>query len=89
MIARKREKQDPIEELAQSVATGVRVATTLGLMALDAMLGKLGYEVRRKDSVLVAKRAFRKAVPKPKGNAYREAAKAKTKTKAKVKDRPA
>ena len=80
--AKKREQQNTVEEIAQDAANGVRIAATLGLMALDALVGKLGYELRRKDSVLVARRPFRRAVPKPK-------AKAKAKAKAKVKDKPA
>jgi hypothetical protein len=80
--AQKREPQkNPIEAFSEDVATGVRIAATIGLMALDALVGKLGYELRVKDSVRL--RPFRRAVAKPKGNAYRDAVKAKAKPKAK------
>ena len=69
-IAKKREpqQQHPVDEIAQSAADGARIATHLALMALDVLVGKLGYELRPKGSVVVDRRPVR-AVAKPKAKA--------------------
>lgn len=73
-IAKKREPQSPhpvaphpVDEIAQSAADGARIATHLALMALDGLVGRLGYELRPKGSVVVDRRPIRAAAkPKPK-----------------------
>ena len=68
-IAKKREpqQQHPVDEIAQSAADGARIATHLALMALDVLVGKLGYELRPKGSVVVRRPV--RAVAKPKAKA--------------------
>lgn len=61
-IAKKREPQPPhpVDEIVQTAAAGARIAVTLGLMALDGLVRRIGYELRRK-----AKPKPKKAKAKP------------------------